>query len=224
VGVLVAAHLWWLAALLVAVAGVPVVQPLLLRHVIVPCGWYRVAFLVGHIGTARDSDADALVCAAWALLRKPTPSGEAWIAARRDKRRPLGDAEVVTTALLVAARGDADTARMLLRSTLDLVELHPAVRELAGEWLACDAAERGAWHELAADASAARFPATPLTFFLEGIAGARVGSGPSRGELVARWPLAPYRRATYALLVAPTTPIAPAAEPAETAEPAASSP
>ncbi|HEY3807827.1 MAG TPA: hypothetical protein VGL61_34825 [Kofleriaceae bacterium] len=222
VAVLVAAQLWWLAALLIVVAGVPVVQPLLLRHVIVPLGWYRVAFLFGHVGTARDSDADALVYAAWALSRKPTPSGEAWIAARRDRRKPLGDAEVVTTALLAAARGDAETARMLLRSTLDLVELHPAVRELAGEWLACDAAERGAWHELAGDASAARFPATPLTFFLEGVAGARIGAGPARGELYARWLLAPHRRATYALLAVPATAAAPAAQPA--AEPAAPSP
>ncbi len=235
VAVLVAVDLWWLAALLVAVAGVPIVQPQLLRHVVVPRGWVRIAFWLGHFGTARDSDADALAFAAWAQLRRPTPAGEAWIAARRDRRKPLGDAEVVTTALLVAARGDADTARALLRSTLDLVEYHPAVRELAGEWLACDAAERGAWHELAADAAAARFPATPLTFFLEGLAGARTslagrgdraavggfdargGSGPSRVELRARWLLAPYRRVTHALLVARHAPSAPPVAPVESA-------
>src|ERR1043166_9196099 len=46
---------------------------------------------------------------------------------------------------------------------------HAAVRELAGEWLACDAAERGAWSELVEHASGARWPATPLTYLLEGI-------------------------------------------------------
>ena len=233
VGVLVSVHLWWLAVLVVAIAGVPVLQPQLMRHVIAPRGWYRVAFWLGHFGTANDSDAHALVYAAWAVVRKPSPAGEAWIAERRDRRKPLGDAEVVTTALLVAARGDAATARALLRSTLDLVEYHPVVRELAGEWLACDAAERGAWHELVADAQAARFPATPLTYFLEGLAvarvqaardgsiasaggaGARTGAGPSRLELVARWLAAPYRRVTRALLVAPyAPPVPPVSEPA----------
>jgi hypothetical protein len=217
---LVSVDLWWLAALLVAVAGVPLVQPQLMRHVIVPLGWYRFAFWLGHFGTARDSDADALVFSAWALLRKPSPSGEAWICDRRDRRKPLGDAEIVTTALLAAGRGDAVTARQLLRSTLDIVEHHPLVRELAGEWLACDAAERGAWDELAADAAAARFPATPLAYVLEGIAAARFGNGPSRIELYARWLIAPYRRATFALLaeaaapIATTPPVAAAVEPA----------
>ena len=74
-----------------------------------------------------------------ALARKPTPEGEAWIAARRDKRVPLGDAEIIVTALLAAGRGDADTARQLMRSTAEMVENHPLVRELAGEWLAVDA-------------------------------------------------------------------------------------
>jgi hypothetical protein len=76
------------------------------------------------------------------------------------------------------------------------------VRELAGEWLAVDAAARGAWGELAADAVAARFPATPLTYFLEGVATRRaVTSGaPGPLELRARWLLAPHRRRTRALL------------------------
>ncbi|HEY1546399.1 MAG TPA: hypothetical protein VGG28_01195 [Kofleriaceae bacterium] len=205
---LISVDLWWLAALLVAIAGVPLVQPQLMRHVVVPRGWYRFAFWLGHFGTTRDSDADALAFAAWTQLRKPTPAGEAWIAQRRDTRKPLGDAEIITTALLAAGRGDALTCRRLLRSTLDIVEHHPLVRELAGEWLACDAAERGAWDELAADAAAARFPATPLTYLLEGIA-SRIG----RVELYARWLIAPYRRSTWALLGEADAPIdnAPAA-------------
>ncbi|HEX4456022.1 MAG TPA: hypothetical protein VH143_34410 [Kofleriaceae bacterium] len=205
--VLVSVDLWWLAVLLVTVAGVPLVQSQLMRHVVVPRGWYRFAFWLGHVGTARDSDADALAFSAWAQLRSPSPAGETWIAARRDRRKPLGDAEIVTTALLAAGRGDVETARRLLRSTLDIVEHHPLVRELAGEWLACDAAERGAWNELAADAAAARFPATPLTYLLEAIAAVRGGGGPSRIELYARWLIAPHRRTTFALLAAAGAPV-----------------
>jgi len=73
----------------------------------------------------------------------------------------------VTTGLLAARAADATTARRVLRSVTMIVEDHPAVRELAGEWLACDAAERSAWRELADDATAMRWPATPLTYRLE---------------------------------------------------------
>ena len=202
---LVANGLWWLALTVLALLAIPIAQPLIIRHALVPLGAVRTAFWVGHFATMEDSDAYGLVCAAWAYAHRPDPTDEAWLIARRDKRRPLGDAEVVVTALIAAGRGDADTARLLLRSVLELVEVHPLVRELAGEWLACDAAERGAWHELAADASAARFPATSLTFFLEGVAAQRSGAAgaPNHATLAARWIIAPYRRATYAYLTAP---------------------
>ncbi len=195
---LVAAGLWWLALPLVALFAIPVAQQPIVRHALVPLGWYRAAFWVGHFASMEDSDAYGLVCAAWAYSHRPTPTAEAWLIARRDQRKPLGDAEVVVTALIAAGRGDAETARLLLRSVTELVEVHPPVRELAGEWLACDAAERGAWHELAADAGAARFPATSLTYFLEGVATQRGGA-----ELFARWVLAPYRRATFPYLTRP---------------------
>jgi hypothetical protein len=85
-----------------------------------------------------------------------------------------------------------------------MVEDHPLVREVAGEWLAVDAAERGAWAELHADAIAATWPASALTYFLEAIASRRVDAKTSPGdfELFARWLLAPYRRGTRKLLVA----------------------
>jgi hypothetical protein len=194
--ILVAIGAWWLALPLLVLFIVPIAQGPLVRRIAVPLGWYRVAFWIGHFSSTDDSDAHGMVCAAWAHSRRPTPAGEAWIAAIRDKRTPLGDAEVVATALLVSANGDAKGARQLMRSVLDLVEVHPTVRELAGEWLACDAAERGDWRELAADAAAARFPATSLTYLLEGIAAARIGEGPSRATLYARWLFAPHRRVT----------------------------
>jgi hypothetical protein len=100
-----------------------------------------------------------------------------------------------------------------------IVENHPAVRELAGEWLACDAAERGAWAELAGPARTA-WPATPLGFLLEGIAARHTGAAgaPSARELWARWLIAPHRRVTRALvqgaLAAPSSPPPARREPA----------
>ncbi|MEO6772407.1 MAG: hypothetical protein ABI467_05220 [Kofleriaceae bacterium] len=221
--VLFATGLWWLAIPLVALFAIPVAGSLITRHALVPLGLYKTAFWVGHFTSIEDSDAMALVFAAWALSHRPSTAGEVWIAARRDRRRPLGDAEVVTTALLASARGDAAGARQLMRSTLDLVEVHPAVRELAGEWLACDDAERGAWHELAADAAAARFPATALTFLLEGVAAQRTAapSAPSAVALYARWIFAPHRRATAQWLApAPAAAVQRVETVVETGEPA----
>ena len=194
--------LWYLGLLLVAFFAVPPLQPVLNRHVLVPLGAVRTAFWIAHFVSMKDSDAFALCCAAWAHAARPTPRGEVWIIARRDKRRPLGDSEIVVTALLAAGRGDAVTARELMASVAHIVENHPQVRELAGEWLAVDAAERGAWGELVASAAAATFPASSLTFFLEGIAAMHTGAAGAPGafELQMRWVMAPHRHTTYGLL------------------------
>jgi hypothetical protein len=221
VGLLIYARLWWLAIAMVAVLLLPIVGPTLVRHVLVPLGAYRVAYYLGWASRpGKDPTAFGLVAAAWAQAVKPSTAGEAWIGKRRDKRVPLGDAEVIATALLAASRGDAATARLLMRSAHMLVEIHPMVRELAGEWLACDAAERAAWSELAEDAAAARWPATPLTYFLEGVAARKVGSptAPSGRELWARWLLAPKRLRTRGLRDAahPPTSQTPAAADAQT--------
>lgn len=213
---------WWpLALAVLAVGALPVLQPLLARHVLVPLGWVRAAFWLAHLATMQDSDAYALCVASWAHAARPTPAGEAWIVARRNSRTPLGDAEVFVTALLAAARGDAETARLLLRSLASVLENHAGVRELAGEWLACDAAERGAWAELAADAAAVRWPASPLTFLLEGIALRRTGGSISAFDLASRWLVAPHRRATRALLAALPAAPAPPPAPGRDGEPAA---
>lgn len=193
----------WPLSLVMAVALVlPVTASVIVRHVLVPAGAYRLAYVAGLVSRpGKDPPAYAMCVAAWALTHRPSGTGEVWLAEKRDQRKPLGDAEVVVTALLAAARGDADTARRLLRSVLMLVEDHPPVRELAGEWLACDAAERGAWQELADDAAAARWPATPLTYFLEGVAARTLAAPGAPGglELWARWLLAPLRHATRPL-------------------------
>jgi hypothetical protein len=199
------AGLWPVSILMFILFVAPPLQPVLSRRIFVPLGMVRTAFWAGHFVTMDDSDAYGLCCAAWAHSRVPTPKSEAWITARRDKRIPLGDAEIVVTALLASSRGDADTARQLMRSTAYMVEKHPLVRELAGEWIAVDAAHRGAWAELHADSVSATWPASALTFFLEGIAAWRVDAKtqPKRPEVIARWLLAPHRRITRKLLNAP---------------------
>ncbi|HET9626055.1 MAG TPA: hypothetical protein VFP84_32060, partial [Kofleriaceae bacterium] len=161
------AQLWWLAFVIAAAFMVPPLGAPVIRHVLVPLGWARTAYTVGlYSWTGPDAQAYALCAAAWA-----SRDGEAmaWVETMRGLRKPLGDGEIAATGLVAARRGDADTARALLRSLAMMVERHPAVRELAGEWLACDAAERGAWRELADDALAARWPATPLRHVLEGV-------------------------------------------------------
>ncbi|MGE3545483.1 MAG: SLC41A family transporter, partial [Kofleriaceae bacterium] len=208
---------WWVSLIVVGALVFPLVASSLARNVLVPLGAHRFSYysaLWSRPGP--DAQAYALCMAAWAVATKPTGTGEAWVARKRELRMPLGDAEVVATALLAAARGDADGARQLLRSVLMIVEVHEPVRELAGEWLACDAAARGAWHELADDATAGRWPATPLTYFLEGVATRRAGtpSAPGVIELWARWMLAPHRAHTRALrdeslAASPRAPMAP---------------
>jgi hypothetical protein len=211
--VMVLRSVWWLALPMVALMVLPVVANPLIRFVLVPAGAPRLAYYAARISRpGADPIAYALCAAAWACR---DGTAIAWVEARRELRTPLGDAEIVTTALLAAARGDAATARALLRSVTMIVEDHPAVRELAGEWLACDAAERGAWHELAADATGMRWPATPLCYLLEGIALHRTHApaAPPARELWARWLLAPHHRVTRALVLEALTcePAAPAA-------------
>ncbi len=202
VALLVYVKLWWLAGLMLGVLVLPIIGPTLVRHVLVPLGAYRLGYYLGWASRpGKDPTAYGLVAAAWAQAVKPSGAGEVWATKKRDARKPLGDAEVITTALLAASRGDVATTRLLMRSVLMMVEDHPMVRELAGEWLACDAVERGAWSELADDATEARWPATPLTYFLEGVAARRIGAAnaPGQRELWARWLLGPNRRVTAAL-------------------------
>jgi len=225
--------LWWLAIPMLAILVVPVIADTLVRFVFVPGGHHRLAYHAAlYSRPGSDPPAYALCVAAWAATGG---TAVAWVSARREARRPLGDGEVAATALLAAARGDDATARELLRSLPMLVEDHPAVRELAGEWLACDAAERAAWSELCEDAARARWPATPLTYLLEGLAARYTGAttAPSAGELWARWALAPRHRATRALVagalaIPPGTGAAPrpvdAAGATDPAEPVAAAP
>lgn len=213
------AGVWWVGIGMLVFALTPLVGGWLVRHVFVRLGAYRGAYYLAFLSRpGKDPRAYAMCVAAWALAYDRSGRGEAWVTAKRDARVPLGDAEVIATALVAAARGDIDIARPLMRSTLMLVEDHPFIRELAGEWLACDAAERGAWKEIADDGYAAAWPPTPLTFFLEGVAARKVGAAgaPSDVELWSRWIIAPHRRATRELRESATPP--PPAEPVGSTE------
>jgi hypothetical protein len=195
---------WWAAIPIVAGAGLPVFAGPLAEHVAVPLGAARLAAFLGKraLGAGSDPDAVALVWAARAVAVKPTPRALAWVLAARDRRGRIGDAEVVATGLCIAA-GDLAGARALIESAGELAEVHPAVRELAGEWLAADDAERGAWARIAARAaSPARWPASPTTFLLEGVAARLTGAAgaPGRASLIAAWIEAPRRGAAWPLV------------------------
>jgi hypothetical protein len=218
------AGMWWLAVAMVAILVVPLVAESLVRGVFVPAGHHRLAYYAGlYSRPGSDPAAYGLCAAAWASA---SGTAIAWVERRRDARTPLGDGEVTATAFLAATRGDTATARELLRSNAMIVENHPAVRELAGEWLACDAAERGAWDDLVDDAAAARWPATPLTYLLEGIAARRTGAAaaPRPTELWARWALAPRRRATRGLVLEALATAARAPATREPSDPAVAEP
>jgi len=263
---LIAVGLWWLGivfALLVFYSYFPWAAA---RSIAIPLGRPRLAYYLA--AESRDVGEDrigaGLVAAAWALCRQRAPSLDdaAWIDARRDAGGRLGDTRVVATALSLAARGDRDAARTLLESVALLPEVTPWARELAGEWLAADDAERGCWRrileraprrahaQLAVDGGAfglpaeveqvrrptshdeQLWPATPLTFFLEGVAARLAGipDAPGDAALFLRWLEAPRRHATWGLYQRATATArssegeAPPAAPAAPVEPTASDP
>ena len=228
--------MWPLAALFGVLVAYGYLPWLAAETIAIPLGRTRLAY---HFAAeAREVHEDpvggGLIAAAWALNRQRTldPGDAAWIEAKRDASGRLGDCRIVATALIAAARGDRDGARALLESIALIPEVTPAARELAGEWLAADDAERGAWRrildraprrahaQLAVDSAelglplhvaevrrpgAARdqlWPATPLTFFLEGAAARLLGTPGAPGDLalLVRWLEAPRRRHTWGLL------------------------
>jgi len=106
--------LWWLGISVLALMVVPVITNALARYVLVPAGLHRLAYYAAlYSRPGPDGTAYALCVAAWAAR---DGEGVAWVEARRDTRVPLGDGEVVATAILAANRGDVATARELLTS------------------------------------------------------------------------------------------------------------
>jgi hypothetical protein len=203
-----ASGLWWLGLLLAVVtAGAAALGPVA-RGVWVPLGRIRLAHGSARLADGgEDPEGAALVIAAWAAAFQPAGRDQVpWLEERIAARVRTGDADIAAAALLAAAQGEREQCRHLLTSIGELTEVSPVVRELAGEWLAVDDAERGAWPAIADRAGEARggvdvWPPTPLTYFLEGVAG-RLGAGVriSDTDLTVRWLLARRRRATWSLL------------------------
>jgi hypothetical protein len=185
------------------------VFPFLVRAIFVPLGWVRAAHFATRWPTIfrGDGPARALFYAAWAHLRSRRSEDRVWIEARLAAMKPLGGSGIATRGLLAIARDDDAQARTWLRS-LEWVhgKLTPALCiKLAREWLAADAASRGAWGEVVRLAGLAG-PATRATRLLGAVAmrmtrGSELtGGSAARFSLWARWLLAPQRRAFLPLV------------------------
>jgi hypothetical protein len=217
-------HEWSLAGLIFCAAALAIgLTPGLIRHVTVPLGATRATYVLSRLRVGVD-EAEALVAAARAHVRRPSDGGRRWLERALARRTPtmLGDVEVIVHALL-AAPADPAGARALLATLPDLVERHAGAREVATEYLAASDAAAGAWAAIVARArAAATWPASPMAYLLEGVSAApapRSGSALDAGAARARWLLAPYRRRTWALLrLAPPSAPSPAVDRAVTEE------
>jgi hypothetical protein len=216
-------HEWSLAGLIFCAAALAIgLTPGLIRHVTVPLGATRATYVLSRLRVGVD-EAEALVAAARAHVRRPSDGGRRWLERALARRTPtmLGDVEVIVHALL-AAPADPAGARALLATLPDLVERHAGAREVATEYLAASDAAAGAWAAIVARArAAATWPASPMAYLLEGVALRQLHdpAAPSMLALRARWLLAPYRRRTWALLrLAPPSAPSPAVDRAVTEE------
>ena len=123
----------------------------------------------------RDSDAYGLVCAAWAHAARPTPDGEAWLAARRDAPARSAMPRSSRPRCSPPRRGDAETARELLRSVELSSRTTPrcASSRASGSRAMPPSAARGA-SSPPSPRDAGRPPRS--SYFLEGIALRRTGA------------------------------------------------
>jgi hypothetical protein len=196
----------WLGIILFVVMASRTLAPVLIRYFLVPGGNVKLAYYTTRLQKLGEPDEQsyALVVSAWAAMHcqgHALAKADGWIHAKCTQRKTAGDTEVATVALLTAARGPAqlDTAIALMRSVEWMVERHPAVRELAGEFLAVHDAQANRWQQLL-DVDPNQWPASPLRYFLEGVAARRRDNSVTQRELWARWAMAPHRSKTWALL------------------------
>jgi hypothetical protein len=164
----------------------------LARHVTAPLGMVRLSFLLGRMAEVtfgRDPMGGAALASALALLRRPLPARVVWLDARLAALTQAGGAAVAAAGFRAAATGDLDGARVLLRSVgqISSADTPPVAARLAADWLAADAAERGAWEELATVV-----PATRTVRFLDALQ--------KRQAVWLWWLIAPRRHATWALV------------------------
>jgi hypothetical protein len=179
------------------------------RLLLIPFGLARTAYWLTRTAEVTfdgDLPGGAALAGAWALLRQREPDEvtTAWL---EDRLRPtaiqtLGGAGILATGLLLAARGDRDGARAIIRTVveIDARACPVAARRLAAGWLAADAASRGAWGEVAeigvgrsAGRQAWLLSAVAQSLLSEPLAPGRLG-------LWMRWAIAPNRRATLPIV------------------------
>jgi hypothetical protein len=205
------------AGVLVALVAVLLVPHWLAEAVAIPRGWPRLAWWLGAIDPRGDGASWAWLLEARAVARAAAPeAATARLLARLPER--LDAVAVVVHGLIAVGQGDRAGGRALLASARELPEATPGAIDLAGEWLAVDAAERGAWTELLD--GAAVWPVTPLRYLLEGVAARATGAAaPSDLALALRWLVAPHRWVVRRYLAS-----RPSAPPARPAAPATNAP
>jgi hypothetical protein len=174
------------------------------RLVLIPLGMPRLAYWLTYTSDVtfrKDRSGGAAVAGAWALAmtRSPGEGTADWLANKLAEEAPLRGAGVLASALLLAARGDLDGARALLAAVggVDDRACPPAAKRIARAFLAADAAERGAWAEVAELGQTLRgggrlpwlLSAVAQSLLLEPMAPGKLG-------LWLRWAIAPRRRAT----------------------------
>lgn len=179
------------------------------RLVLIPLGFPRVAYWLTRTAEVTfDSDlpGGAAVAGAWALLRQrePDEATMGWLEdrLRTEKVQTLGGAGILATGLLLAARGDRDGARAVIRtvSAIDARACPAAAQRLASGWLAADAAARGAWREVAM--LGVGLGSGRQAWLLSAVAQTLLGEplAPGRLGLWMRWALAPNRRGTRTIV------------------------
>ncbi len=179
------------------------------RLVLIPLGLPRLAYWLARSAEVTfdgDLHGGAALAGAWALLRRrePDEAATAWL---EDRLRPaqvqtIGGAGILASGLLLAARGDRDGARAVIRTVteIDPRACPPTARRLAAGWLAADAASRGAWSEVAE--IGVGFGSGRQAWLLSAVAQSLLGEplAPGRLGLWLRWVIAPNRRGTRSIV------------------------
>ena len=199
----VSASIWPLAViggLLLVVLAVPT---LWVRLVAIPLGRPRSAYLLTRLSVlaARtDPVGLAMLHAGRAACRQRKVRLEdlAWVRGRV-KQRPLTPGMIMGLGLVAAAQGDRDEARQFIASLslFDQGVTDATVERLAQEWLAADAAQRGAWSDVA-DIADRLGPTTHATRWLGAVAKRLLGrpDAPTDERLEELWRRVPGRDRT----------------------------
>jgi hypothetical protein len=190
---------------LVLAASLPA---LTLRAVLIPLGLPRVAYwfaiLSPPIAHSAEIRGGAVLAGVLALgrRRESDPGRVAWLDAKLARAITVRSLAITAAGLLAAARGKKETTRLLFHAVDGVSRRSPRIaRRTARSWLVADAAQRGAWKEVAVlgrgGLSYIRWP-----YAMGAIARrlTRDVRAPSDRALWLAWIAAPFRLATLPLL------------------------